>query len=179
MNDAQKKVKLEILEKLQKELGIKNVMAIPKLSKIVVNMGVKEAISDKKNLPQLALVLAQITGQKPKVCKAKKSIATFKLREGDEIGLMATIRGKRMYDFFEKLVKIVLPRMRDFHGVSKNCFDKHGNYTLGFNEYTIFPEIDAGKVDKIQGIETTIVTTAKNDKDGFLLLQALGMPFVK
>lgn len=179
MNNLQQKLKSEVLTKLQRDLEIKNPMAVPKLIKIVVNIGVKEAISDKKNLQQIALVLAQITGQKPKVCKAKKSIATFKLREGDEIGLMTTLRGKRMYDFFEKLVSIVLPRMRDFHGVSRNHFDKHGNYTLGFSEYTVFPEIDPGKVDKIQGIETTIVTTAKDDKEGFALLEALGMPFAK
>ncbi|MCL4353671.1 50S ribosomal protein L5 [Patescibacteria group bacterium] len=165
--------------KLQKELGVKNPMAMPKLLKIVVSLGVKDALSDKKNIERMMPVLASVAGQKPKVTRAKKSIAGFKLREGDPIGLMLTLRGKRMYDFFNKLTKIVLPRLRDFHGVSRKSFDGHGNYSLGFSEYTVFPEIDPGKVEKVQGIEVTIATSAKNDKEGFSLLRIMGMPFEK
>ena len=158
---------------------IKNPMAVPALSRIVVNMGVKDALIDKKNIEKAKAVLTQITGQKPKVTAAKKAIAAFKLRIGDEIGLVVTLRGKRMHDFFTKLIAIVLPRFRDFHGVKKESFDGHGNYTLGFPESAVFPEIDPGKVDRIQGLEISIVTTAKNDKEGYTLLKALGMPFAK
>lgn len=179
MNDLKDKFKKEVAKKLKEELGIKNPMAVPMLSKIVVNMGVKDVLSDKKNLEKASLVLSQITGQKPKITKAKKSISSFKLREGEEIGLMVTLRGKRMYDFFEKLVKVVLPRLRDFHGIKKTSFDKHGNYSFGFSEYTVFTEIDQGKVDKIQGLEVSIVTTAINDDHGYALLKILGMPFQK
>ncbi len=179
MNSLQDKFKTEIAKTLQNQLGVKNVNAVPALSKIVVNMGVKDALADKKNVEKAAELLAQITGQKPRVMKAKKSIATFKLREGDEVGLMVTLRGKRMYDFYQKLVTIIFPRFRDFHGVRKNSFDGRGNYTLGFAESTVFPEIDASKVDKIQGLEISIVTTAKDNNQGYELLKALGMPFVK
>ncbi|MCL5438398.1 MAG: 50S ribosomal protein L5 [Patescibacteria group bacterium] len=178
-NNLEEKFKKEIVKSLQEELGIKNPMAVPKITRIVVNMGVKDAIADKKNIEKASGILAQITGQKPKVTKAKTSIAAFKLREGQEIGLMVTLRGKRMYDFFEKLVDIVLPRLRDFHGVRKTSFDGHGNYSLGFSEFTVFPEIDQGKVERVQGLEINIVTTAKNNKNGFVLLEALGMPFEK
>ena len=178
MNLQEKFIK-EIVSQLKKDLEIKNDMALPKLLKIVVNMGVKDALLDKKSVEKAAEILAQITGQKPKITKAKKSIATFKLREGDEVGLVVTLRGKRMYDFFEKVTTIVLPRLRDFHGVKPTSFDKHGNYTLGFVESAVFPEIDPAKVDKIQGLEICIVTTAKNDNEGLLLLKALGMPFKK
>ena len=130
-------------------------------------------------MEKAAETLALISGQKPKVMKAKKSISTFKLREGDQIGLVATLRGERMYDFYDKLVSIVFPRLRDFHGVKRNSFDGHGNYTLGFAESSVFPEIDPGKMDKVQGLELSIVTTAKNDKEGEALLEALGMPFIK
>jgi len=164
---------------LAKELDIKNVFDIPRISKIVLNMGVKDALSDKKNIEKAIEVLGQITGQKPKITKAKKAISTFKLREGDEIGLMVTLRGKRMYDFFQKLVGVVLPRLRDFHGVPTKSFDGRGNYSLGFAESLVFPEIDPGKIDKIQGFEVSIVTSAADDKSGFALLKALGMPFVK
>jgi len=179
MNKLSEKFKKELNGKLQKELGIKNPMATPRLLKIVLNMGVKDAITDKKNLEKGSEVLSQISGQKPKTTKAKKSISTFKLREGDPIGLTVTLRGDRMYGFFEKLVGIILPRIRDFHGVSENSFDKAGNYTLGFSEDTVFPEIDAGKIDKIQGLEVTIVTSAKNYEEGHALLKVLGMPFKK
>lgn len=178
MNLKQKYVK-EIANDLKKELGVKNSMAVPMLSKIVINMGVKDALLDKKNIEKSIEVLTQIAGQKPKIMKAKKSISSFKLREGDKIGLSVTLRGKRMYDFFEKLTSVVLPRLRDFHGVRTTSFDKHGNYTLGFAESAVFPEIDPARVDKIQGLELTVVTTAKDDKEGLALLKALGMPFVK
>jgi len=179
MNNLQARFKKEITEALQKELCLKNVMAVPRLSKIVVNMGVKDALADKKNLEKASLIMAQVTGQKPKWASAKKSISSFKLREGDKIGLVVTLRGHKMYDFFERLISIVMPRFRDFHGVKKGSFDGNGNYTLGFTESTVFPEIDPGKIDKIQGFEVSIVTTAGNDKNGFTLLKALGMPFVK
>lgn len=179
MNNLQLKYKEQIKAELQKELNLKNIMAVPALSKIVVNMGVKDATSDKKNMEKSAEILGQITGQKPKFARAKKSISAFKLREGDKIGLVATLRGKKMYDFFERLVNVVMPRFRDFHGVKKNSFDGRGNYALGFTESTVFPEIDPGKIDRIQGFEVIIVTTAGNNKGGFALLKALGMPFAK
>lgn len=177
--NLEEKYKTETMAKLQKELGIKNPMAIPKILKIVVNMGVKDVLSDKKNLEKSLLALSQITGQKPRITKAKKSIASFKLRKGDEVGLMVTLRGKRMYDFLEKIISIVLPRLKDFHGISKESFDTRGNYTLGFSEYSVFPEIDLGKFDKIQGLEVTICLSAKNKEEGYALLKELGMPFRK
>ena len=177
--NLQEEFNKEVSKKLQEELSIKNPNATPRLTKIVVNMGVKDVLTDKSNLEKALGVMAQITGQKPKVTSAKKSIATFKLREGDKIGLMVTLRGKRMYSFFEKLIKIVLPRLRDFRGVSVKSFDESGNYSLGFSEDTVFPEIEVGKVDKLQGLELTIVTSAKNRKEGEALLRALGMPFSK
>lgn len=164
---------------LQKDLGIKNVNAVPRLTKVVVNMGIKDALADKKNVETAAEALGQITGQKPKITKAKKSIATFKLREGDKIGVVVTLRGKRMYDFYEKLVRIVLPRIRDFRGVPVKSFDGRGNYSLGFSETIMFPEIDQSKVEKVQGVEITIVTNAREDKEAEALLRALGMPFAK
>lgn len=179
MNTLEEKYKKEIAGSLQKSLGIKNLHAIPKLTKIVINMGVKDALSDKKNIEKESEVLSLIAGQKPKVMKAKQSIAAFKLREGDQIALMVTLRGKRMYDFYQKLVGIVFPRFRDFHGVKVNSFDGHGNYTLGFEESAVFPEIDPSKFDRIQGLEISIVTTAKNNEHGMELLKALGMPFAK
>jgi large subunit ribosomal protein L5 len=179
MDNLQTRFKKEIAGVLQKELGLKNPMAVPAISKIVVNMGVKDAIVDKKNLEKASMILAQVTGQKPKWASAKKSISSFKLREGDKIGLVVTLRGKKMYDFLERLISVVLPRFRDFHGIKKVSFDGNGNYTLGFTESTVFPEIDPGKIDKVQGFEVSIVTTAKDDKSGFALLKAMGMPFVK
>jgi len=169
----------EIIKKLQEELNIKNVNSVPALSKIVINMGVKDVLADKKNLERGQEIMSVITGQKPKVTKAKKSIATFKLREGEKIGLMVTLRGKRMYAFFEKLVNIVLPRLRDFRGVSIKSFDGRGNYNLGFSEQIVFPEIDPSKMERIQGFEISIVTRSKDNKEGKALLEALGMPFQK
>lgn len=179
MDNLQNRFKKQIAAVLQKDLGLKNVMAVPSLSKIVVNMGVKDAIADKKNLEKASLIMAAITGQKPKWTSAKKSISSFKLREGDKIGLVTTLRGSKMYDFFERLISVVMPRFRDFHGVKKDSFDGNGNYTLGFTESTVFPEIDPGKIDKIQGFEISIVTSARDDKSGFTLLKAMGMPFEK
>lgn len=168
-----------IVKDLQKELKVKNFLAVPRIKKIVVNMGIKDALVDKKNIDNAVLILTQIAGQKPKIAKAKKSIATFKLRQGDKIGVAVTLRGKRMYDFYEKLIAIVLPRLRDFRGVSIKSFDGRGNYSLGFSESTVFPEIDPSQIEKNQGIEITIVTTAKDDKQGLALLKSLGMPFEK
>lgn len=169
----------KIRPELQKSLKIKNPMAVPYLEKIVVNMGVKDAVSDKRLIEKMGGVMGQITGQKAKVARAKKSIASFKLREGDPIGLVVTLRNDRMYDFFDKFVKIVLPRIKDFHGVKKTSFDANGNYNLGLMEYSVFPEIDLGTVDRLQGLEITIVTTAKTKQEGLELLEAMGMPFEK
>ena len=179
MDNLITKFNTKIINDLKNELGIKNFLAVPKLSKIVVNVGIKDALSDKKNIDNALLILAEITGQKAKVNKAKKSIATFKLREGDKIGAMVTLRGKRMYDFYEKLVGVVLPRLRDFRGVSIKSFDGRGNYSLGFSEAIVFPEIDQSNIEKNQGIEITIVTTANDNKEAEALLKALGMPFSK
>jgi large subunit ribosomal protein L5 len=179
MNTLQEKYIKEIAKKLETELGVKNVHAVPSLTKIVINMGVKDAVADKKNMERAAEVMSLITGQKPKVTKAKKSISAFKLREGEEIGLVVTLRGKRMYDFYQKLVTIVFPRLRDFHGVRTESFDGRGNYTFGFAESTVFPEIDPSKMERSQGLAISIATTAKNNEQGLALLKALGMPFVK
>lgn len=177
--NLQRVFKTRIAEALKTKLNIKNVMAVPRLSKIVVNIGVPNAVADKKNVEKAAEILAQITGQKPKVTKAKKSIASFKLREGEKIGVVVTLRGKRMYDFFKKMISVVLPRIRDFRGVSVKKFDGAGNYSLGFSEYTVFPEIDPGKIERVHGLEVSIVTTAKDNKEGEELLRLLGMPFQK
>ena len=173
------KYNTKIAKDLQKELEIKNSLATPKLMKIVVNVGIKDALADKKNVDAAVSILSQITGQKPKVTRARRSIATFKLREGDKIGAAVTLRGKRMYDFYEKLVGIVLPRIRDFRGVSSKSFDGRGNYSLGFQEAIVFPEIDPSKLERNQGLEITIVTSAKDNKEAESLLRALGMPFQK
>lgn len=179
MTDTQKQEYKEKIKKVQEELGIKNPMAVPGLKKIVVNIGVKNAVADKKNMEVAEQVLTTITGQKPRVNKAKKSIASFKLREGDKIGLTVTLRGNRMHDFFYKLVNVVLPRIKDFRGVSSKAFDEKGNYTLGLSEYSVFPEVDTGKIERVLGIEMTIVTSATKKEDGRALMRALGMPFQK
>lgn len=179
MMNLQERFRAEIQKQLQKKLEKKNPIAVPVIAKIVVNMGVKGALADKKNMTNALAILTQITSQKPRVAKAKKAIASFKLRQGDAIGAVVTLRGKRMYDFFEKLITIVFPRIRDFRGVSKHAFDGRGNYTLGFPEHIVFPEIDPGKVDTIFGLEVCIVTTAKNDAEGVALFEALGVPFEK
>lgn len=171
--------KKEIIPKLMVELGIKNPMAVPKLVKIVINSGIGEALKEKKTMESMQTQLSVITGQRPQVTRAKKAISTFKLRAGDAIGLKATLRGNRMYNFFTKLVSMALPRVRDFRGVSHKGFDGKGNYTLGLAEQTIFPELDYSMVDKVRGFEVTFVTDAKNNEKGKALLKALGMPFEK
>lgn len=177
--NLKKKFITEIRQKVQKELGIKNPMGVPEIKKIVVNVGVRNAVGDKKGVDAVSDIISQITGQKPKITKAKKSISQFKLREDDRIGVMVIMRGKRMYDFYEKLVNVVLPRIKDFHGVKKDSFDPRGNYTLGIVEYSVFPEIDTGKIDRMQGMEISIVTTAQSKEQGQALLSAMGMPFQK
>ena len=167
----------EVRKKLQDQFGIKNPMAVPKIEKVVLNMGVGEAISNIKVLDNAVDELATITGQKPVVTKAKKSIASFKLREGQSIGTRVTLRGEKMYEFLDRLINIALPRVRDFRGVPTKSFDGRGNYTLGIRDHVIFPEIDVSKVDKSKGMNITIVTTAKNDEQARFLLRELGMPF--
>lgn len=167
----------EVISTLMKEFKIKNKMAVPKLIKIVVNVGLGEALTNKNVIEVVSKQLAIITGQKPKITVAKRSISSFKLRSGAPIGLKATLRGKRMYDFFLKLTTIVLPRVRDFRGANLNSFDKMGNYSLGFSEATIFPELSFEQVDKVRGLELTIVTNASNNKQAQRLLELLGMPF--
>src|SRR5437763_2359213 len=174
---VREKVHKDIAPTLQKELELKNPMAVPRLHKIIVNMGVGEATQNSKVMDPAVNELGQITGQKPIVTKAKKSIAAFKVREGQAIGTMVTLRGDRMYEFLDRLVNIVLPRVRDFKGVSTKSFDGRGNYTIGLHDQLIFPEISYEKVDKQKGMNVTIVTTAANDNQARLLLKHLGMPF--
>ena len=169
----------EVRKKIQDEFQIKNPMAVPKIEKIVINMGLGEAISNAKILDAATDELGQITGQKPVVTKAKKSIASFKLREGQSIGTMVTLRGEKMYEFLDRLISTALPRVRDFRGVPSKSFDGRGNYTLGIRDHLIFPEIDITKVDKSKGMNITIVTSAKNDEQARYLLRELGMPFGK
>jgi large subunit ribosomal protein L5 len=167
----------EIVPQLKAELGYDNIMQLPKLKKIVLSIGLGEATQEPKALEAAEKDLATISGQHPVTTRAKKSISAFKLRAGVPIGMMVTLRGKRMYDFFDKLVNVVLPRFRDFRGVSRDSFDGRGNYSLGMKEQIVFPEIDYDKVDKIRGLEVTIVTTAKNDDEARTLLELMGMPF--
>ncbi|MCJ7824819.1 MAG: 50S ribosomal protein L5 [Anaerolineales bacterium] len=169
----------EILPTLMKEFNLENPMRVPKIEKIVVNIGVGEAIDNAKALDAAVGDMTIITGQQPVVTKARKSIANFKLREGSSIGVKVTLRGERMWSFFDRLVNVAMPRTRDFRGVSPNSFDGRGNYTVGIREQLIFPEIGYDKIDKIRGFEVTIVTTAPNDELGHRLLQLLGMPFGK
>src|SRR5437764_15431199 len=171
------KFEKEVKPVLMKEFGLRNPMAVPHLHKIVVNMGVGEATQNAKVLDPAVNELGQITGQKPVVTRAKKSIAAFKVREGMPIGAMVTLRGDRMYEFFDRLVNIVLPRVRDFRGVSTKAFDGRGNYTIGLHDQLIFPEISYEKVDKLKGMNVTIVTTARDDNQARTLLKHLGMPF--
>jgi len=167
----------EVAPALLKELELENPMSVPRLHKIVVNVGVGEATQNAKILDPAVNELGQITGQKPVVTRAKKSIAAFKVRQGQSIGAMVTLRGDRMYEFLDRLVNIVLPRVRDFRGVSTKSFDGRGNYTLGLHDQLIFPEIDYAKVDKLKGMNVTIVTTAQNDNQARSLLKHMGMPF--
>jgi len=167
----------EIASAIAREFDIKNPMAVPRLEKVVINMGMGEAIANAKILDTAAEEVRAVTGQKPVVTRAKKSIASFKLRQGMPIGVMVTLRGERMYEFLDRLLSIALPRVRDFRGVSPKAFDGRGNYTLGIREQLIFPEIDFNKVDKTRGMNISIVTTARNDEQARALLKAFGMPF--
>ena len=169
----------EVRKAMQEKYNYSSPMQIPGLNKIVINIGVGDATQDAKRLEEAVAELTQITGQKPVVTKAKKSVANFKVREGQAIGCKVTLRGVRMWDFYDKLVSIALPRVRDFRGVSKNAFDGRGNYTLGVKEQLIFPEIDYDKVVKVRGMDVVIVTTAQTDKEAYSLLELLGMPFTR
>ena len=166
-----------IVPELQQTLGRKNIHSIPKLLKIVVSMGVGEAVKDRKRLDQAADQLTQLAGQKSQICKAKKSVSGFRLREGQPIGCRVTLRGKRMYDFLDRLITLVLPRVRDFRGISPKGFDGRGNYNYGLNEQLVFPEIDPESVTHTQGMNITFVTTASTNDEGRALLKAFGMPF--
>ncbi len=179
VNRLQKKYREEIVPALIKEYNYSTPMQAPRLEKIVINMGVGDATQNSKALDDAVNDLTIISGQKPIITKAKKSIATFKVREGQEIGCKVTLRGLRMYEFLDKLVSIALPRVRDFRGVSRNAFDGHGNYTLGLKEQLVYPEIDFDKVAKVRGMDVVIVTTALSDKEAYSLLEKLGMPFRK
>jgi large subunit ribosomal protein L5 len=179
MARLKEKYRTEIVPALMKEFEFDNVMQVPKLEKIVVNIGLGEAIQNAKAVDAAVGDLSQITGQKPVVTRAKKSIAAFKLRAGMPIGAMVTLRGEMMYEFLDRLVAVSLPRIRDFRGISPNSFDGRGNYTLGVREQLIFPEIDYDKIDRTRGLEVTIVTSAKNDEEGRQLLAHFGMPFAR
>jgi large subunit ribosomal protein L5 len=179
MNRLQERYKAEIVQALIEKFNYTSIMQAPKISKIVVNIGAGDAVANPKVLDDAVNELAQITGQKALITRAKKSIASFKLREGMPIGCKVTLRGERMYDFFDKLVTIALPRVRDFRGVNPRGFDGRGNYTLGVKEQLIFPEINYDKVSKIRGMDIVIVTTAKTDQEALELLRQFGMPFKK
>lgn len=177
MPSLKERYESEVVPSLMETFQYKNIMQVPKVEKIVLNMGLGEAIHNIKILDSASDELAAITGQKPIIRRAKKSIAAFKLREGMPVGCMVTLRGKRMYDFLDKLVNITLPRVRDFRGISGKAMDGNGNYTLGITEQIIFPEIDYDKIDKIKGLNISIVTSARTDEEGKELLKLLGMPF--
>jgi large subunit ribosomal protein L5 len=173
------KYRREVVPALQKEFNYKNPMQVPAVHKVVVNIGMGEAIQNAKAMDAAVSDLAVITGQRPVITRARRSVATFKLREGMQIGCMVTLRGERMYYFLDKLMNVALPRLRDFQGVSAEAFDGRGNYTLGLREQLVFPEIDYDKVDKVRGMEVSIVTTARSDEEGRQLLRLMGMPFKK
>jgi large subunit ribosomal protein L5 len=177
MKRLKERYKEEIVPTLMKEFGYRNVMEVPRLKKIVVNVGVGEALQNARALDHAVQDIATITGQHPIVTRAKKSIAGFKLRAGNPIGVKVTLRGQRMYDFFERLVHVAMPRRRDFRGVSPDAFDGRGNYTLGLQEQLVWPEIDYDSIDKVRGMGITVVTTAKTDEEARRLLQLMGMPF--
>jgi len=168
-----------VVPKLTKDLGVKNAMQVPKLTKITVNMGVGEAVADRKVMDAAVADLTKITGQKPKLCMSKKSIASFKVRENLAIGTMVTLRGERMWEFFDRLVTIAIPRIRDFRGINPRSFDGRGNFSLGIKEQIIFPEIQYDQIDQLRGMDITITTTAKDDKQGRALLNAFNFPFRK
>ncbi len=173
------KYKKEIVPAIQKELNMKNVMQVPKIKKVVVNAGIGRFVKEANFIDNVEKNLARITGQKPIRTRAKKAISNFKIREGQEIGVTVTLRGKRMYDFIEKLTRITFPRVRDFHGISDKSFDKRGNYTIGFKETVAFPEIKMDEIDKMHGLQLIINTTAKNRAEGRALLTHMGFPFSK
>jgi large subunit ribosomal protein L5 len=177
MARLQEQYKAQILPELLQDASTSNPMAVPRLQKVVVSMGVGSATQDKKRIELAAKDLTVITGQKPFVCKAKKSVSNFKVREGQETGLKVTLRGKRMYEFLDRLINIAIPRIRDFRGLNPQSFDGRGNYSMGVSEQTIFPEIDAAAVEWAQGMNITVVTTARNDRECRELLRRLGMPF--
>ncbi|AQP53849.1 50S ribosomal protein L5 [Vagococcus penaei] len=179
MNRLKEKYLNEVTPSLMEKFNYSSVMQTPKVDKIVINMGVGDAVSNSKNLDKAVEELALISGQKPIITKAKKSIAGFRLREGMPIGCKVTLRGERMYEFLDKLVTVSLPRVRDFHGISKKSFDGRGNYTLGIKEQLIFPEVDFDLVDKVRGMDIVVVTTANTDEESRELLAQLGMPFQK
>lgn len=179
MNRLKERYQTEMVSALKDSLNLGNVMQVPQIQKVVVNIGMGEALDNPKALDAAVSDLAQITGQKPVVTKARTSIAAFKLREGRAIGVKVTLRGERMWSFLDRLMNVVLPRVRDFRGVPRDAFDGRGNYTLGLREQLIFPEIEYDKIDKIRGMEITIVTTAKTDEQAATLLDMLGMPFRK
>ena len=179
MNRLQEKYENSVRAELANKFAYKSSMQIPKVEKIVINMGIGDAVANVKVLDDAVEELTLITGQKPVVTKARKSIANFKLREGMPIGCKVTLRGERMYQFLDKLISVALPRVRDFHGINGNSFDGRGNYTLGVKEQLIFPEINFDKVKKVRGMDIVIVTTAKTDEEGRTLLQLMGMPFRK
>jgi len=179
MNRLKETYKKEIVPKLMKKLKIENNMAVPNLEKIVINIGLGEVVKNPQALEKMSDDLSVITGQKPLVTKVKKAISNFNIRPGMDIGLKVTLRHDRMWDFFDKLVTIVLPMVKDFRGLSRRSFDGYGNYSLGMRDHTIFPEIDPNKIDKIRSLQIIIVTTARKDHDGLILLEELGMPFAK
>jgi large subunit ribosomal protein L5 len=167
----------KIVPELQKQLGCKNVMEVPKITKITVNMGVGEAVTDRKNIDNAVADLAKITGQKPLVTRARKSVATFKVREGLPIGCKVTLRGERMYEFLDRLINIAMPRIRDFRGVSATSFDGRGNYAMGLKEQIIFPEINYDRIDTVRGMDVIVTTTARTDEEARELLRLFGFPF--
>jgi large subunit ribosomal protein L5 len=169
--------KNEVVSALREQFGYENIMQVPRVEKIVVNIGMGEALTDANALDRAADDVANITGQKPVITRAKRSIAQFRLREGNPIGVFTTLRGARMYEFLDRLVTAALPRVRDFQGLNRNAFDGRGNYSLGLREQIIFPEIEYDRIDKVRGLQVTIVTTAKNDEEGRRLLELMGMPF--
>jgi len=177
MSRLKEKYKKEVVPTLMSEYGYKSVMQVPRLEKVVVNIGLGEATQQAHVLEAAERDMAAITGQHPVITRAKRSIAGFKLRQGMPIGMMVTLRGDRMYDFFDKLVNVTLPRLRDFQGMPRNSFDGRGNYTLGLREQLIFPEIEYDKVDKVRGLEISVVTTARTNEEGCRLLELMGMPF--
>ncbi|MCL0072833.1 50S ribosomal protein L5 [Dehalococcoidia bacterium] len=179
MSRLKQKYQEGIIPQIMKEQGYRSPMRVPRLEKIVLNIGLGEAIQNAKALEVASADLAAISGQRPVITSARKSIAGFKLRQGRAIGLMVTLRGRRMYEFLDRLVNVVLPRIRDFHGVSRDSFDGRGNYSLGIKEQIIFPEISYDKIDKIRGLQVSIVTTARTDEEGRRLLELMGMPFAR